>query len=128
MLDARNLTATGINKRGKDANSVRRAEQMKISFTLSKNVTTRRGSKNIYVRIQQPDQRLLMKSKNDLFKFEDLKIPYSAMRNVTYEGQELPVNIFWDNTNEPPFKEGTYTIDVFIDGFNIGTTTCTFKR
>ena len=128
MLEARGLTATGINRRGKDENSVRRAEQIKISFTLSKNVTTKRGEKTIYVRIQRPDQVLLMKSKTDLFRFEDLTIPFSASREVTYEGQELPVNIFWDNTNEPPFDIGEYTIDVFIDGFNIGTTVAEFKR
>ena len=128
MLEAKNLYATGINRRGKDENSVRRAEQLKISFALSRNVTTRRGNKTIYVRIQRPDQVLLIKSKNDLFKFEDLTIPFSAKREVTYEGQELPVNIFWDNTNEPPFEIGEYTIDVFVDGFNIGTTTVKFKR
>lgn len=128
MLEAMDLVATGINKRGKDENSIRRAEQLKVSFTLSKNVTTKRGNKTIYVRIQRPDQMLLMKSKSDLFQFEDLKIPFSASREVTYEGQELPVNIFWDNANEEPFLVGTYTIDVFIDGFNIGTTTMEFKR
>ncbi|MDX9882267.1 MAG: hypothetical protein RBS73_09385 [Prolixibacteraceae bacterium] len=128
MLEARNLSATGINYRGKEENSIRRAEQIKISFVLSKNVTTKRGEKTIYVRIQRPDQVLLTKSKNDLFPFEDLSIPFSASRTVTYEGEELPVNIFWDNTNEPPFQIGAYTVDVFVDGFNVGTTTVEFKR
>ena len=128
MLEARNLFATGINQRGKDENSVRRAEQIKISFSLSSNVTTKRGEKTIYVRIQRPDQVLLRKSATDLFEFEDMKIPFSASREVTYEGQELPVNIFWDNANETPFQIGQYTIDIFVDGFNVGTTTVEFKR
>ncbi len=127
MLEARGLFASGINRRGKDENSVRRAEQIKVNFTLSKNVTTKRGEKTIYIRIQRPDQVLLVKSKEDLFKFEDLSIPFSAKREVTYEGQELPVNIFWDNEGVP-FEIGTYTIDIFVDGFNIGTTTVEFKR
>lgn len=127
MLEARDLIAIGINRRGKEENSIRRAEQIKVSLTLSKNVTTKRGEKSIYVRIQRPDQVLLVKSKEDLFNFEDLSIPFSARREVTYEGQELPVNIFWDNEGAP-FETGTYTIDVFVDGFNIGTTTVEFKR
>lgn len=127
MLEARDLIAMGINRRGKEENSIRRAEQIKVSLTLSKNVTTKRGEKSIYVRIQRPDQVLLVKSKEDLFNFEDLSIPFSARREVTYEGQELPVNIFWDNEGAP-FETGTYTIDVFVDGFNIGTTTVEFKR
>ncbi len=127
-LEALDLTATGINSRGKDVESVRRAEQIKVSFVLSKNITTKRGNKNIYVRIQKPNQVLLQKSTNDLFQFEDLKIPYSAMREVTYEGNSLPVNIFWDNTGEPELIPGTYTVDVFVDGNNIGTTTFELKR
>ena len=128
MLDAMGLTATGINDRGRETNSTRRVVQIRVSLTLSKNVTTRRGDKNIYVRIQRPDQRLLIKSKNDLFRFEDLNIPFSASRVVTYEGQELPVNIFWDNTGEEALMDGDYTIDVFVDGFNIGTTVLTLRR
>lgn len=128
ILEALNLHVEGINKRGKAVSVKKKAEKLKISFTLSKNVTAKRGNKKIYIRILRPDQILLVKSKNDIFKFEDLKIPFSTMREVTYEGNELPVNIFWDNTGEKPFIDGTYTIDVFTDGCNIGTTSFSFKR
>ncbi|MGQ8338954.1 hypothetical protein ACUNWD_20515 [Sunxiuqinia sp. A32] len=128
MLEALSLSAFGINDRGNDVNNSQKAEKIQVSFTLSKNVTAKRGAKNIYVRIQRPDQILLIKSKNDLFRFEDLRIPYSAMREVTYEGNELPVNIFWDNNGEDPLIPGEYTIDIFADGNNIGTTTFSFKK
>jgi hypothetical protein len=69
----------------------------------------------------------MTKSPGNVFQFEDLRIPYSAMREVNYEGQDLPVNIFWDNTGEPELMVGTYTIDLFADGNNIGTTSIEFK-
>jgi len=128
MLEALNLTVDGINKKGNEVNNSSKAEKLRISFTLSKNVTAKRGTKDIYVRILRPDQILLVKSKNDRFPFEDLRIPYSAMRQVTYEGNELPVNIFWDNEGESPFMTGEYTVDIFADGNNIGTTTFSFKK
>nr|MBD3622504.1 hypothetical protein [Sunxiuqinia sp.] len=127
-LEAQGLTAFGINSRGNDVSNSDKAEKIQVNFTLGKNITARRGAKNIYVRIQRPDQILLLKSKNDLFPFEDLRIPYSAMREVTYEGNDLPVNIFWDNTGEPPLIPGEYTVDIFADGNNIGTTTFSFKK
>lgn len=127
QLEATELMAEGINTRGKEAESARRATQIRISFVLSKNITAPRGNKSIYVRIQNPNQLLLQKSQNDLFPFEDLKIPFSAKREVTYEGNALPVNIFWDNEGAA-FIPGEYTIDVFADGNNIGTTTFTLKR
>lgn len=127
LLEATELVAVGINARGKDAESARRATQIKVSFVLSKNVTAPRGNKMIYVRIQKPNQVLLQQSPNDLFQFEDLKIPFSAKREVTYEGNALPVNIFWDNQGQE-FLPGEYTVDVFADGNNIGTTKFLMKR
>jgi len=90
---------------------------------LGQNQATPRGAKSIYARIMRPDQLLLSKSSNDLFQFEDLKIQYSAMRDVVYEGKDLPVAIFWDNTNQPELMTGTYTVDLFADGNQIGETT-----
>jgi len=127
LLEATELAAVGINSRGKDAESARRAEQIKVSFVLSKNVTAPRGNKVIYIRIQKPNQVLLQQSPNDLFQFEDLKIPFSASREVTYEGNALPVNIFWDNKGQE-FLPGEYTVDVFADGNNIGTAKFLMKR
>jgi FtsZ-binding cell division protein ZapB len=127
LLEATELTAVGINARGKDAESARRATQIKVSFVLSKNVTAPRGNKVIYVRIQKPNEVLLQQSPNDLFQFEDLKIPFSASREITYEGNALPVNIFWDNKGQE-FLPGEYTVDVFADGNNIGTAKFLMKR
>lgn len=127
QLEARELIAEGLNSRSKETKFAKRTEKIRISFVLGKNITSKRGPKNIYVRIMRPDQLLLTKSPNDLFQFEDLKIPFSAMREVNYEGQDLPVAIYWDNIGESELMIGTYTIDLFADGNNIGTTTIEFK-
>ncbi len=127
QLEARELIAEGINSRGKNTRFARKAEMIRISFVLGKNVTSKRGPKNVYARIMRPDQQLLTKSDKDLFQFEDLKIPYSAVREVTYEGQDLPVAIYWDNKGESAFAVGTYTVDLFADGNNIGTATVELK-
>lgn len=123
MLEARDLIAEPLNRRSNETKRASRTEKIRIYFVLSKNVTAKRGSKNIYARITRPDQLLLTKSPDDLFQFEDVKIPYSAMREVIYEGQELAVAIFWDNLNEPELMPGTYTVDLFADGNIIGETT-----
>ena len=121
-LEALNLKAVGTNKKGREQTKASKIESIKVDFTIGKNLTAKRGAKNIYLRIQRPDQLLLTKSDKDLFKFEGLKIPYSAMREVEYEGMDLPVSIYWDNTGQPALIPGQYTIDLFADGNNIGTT------
>lgn len=127
MLETRELMAEGLNNRSKDTKYAKRVEKIRIYFILNPNVTSKRGTKNFYARIMRPDQLLLTKSPNDLFQFEDLKIPFSAMREVNYEGLELPVAIFWDNTNEPELMPGVYTINIFADGNEIGETTLEIK-
>jgi FtsZ-binding cell division protein ZapB len=126
-LEAVNLKATGTTKKGKEQSRASKIELIKVDFTLAKNLTAKRGAKNIYLRVQRPDQLLLTKSDKDLFKFEGLKIPYSAMREVEYEGMDLPVSIYWDNTGESPLIPGQYTIDIFADGSNVGTTSLEVK-
>lgn len=127
MLEARELTVTALNERSKETKFAKRAVKLRIYFVLGQNTTTKRGPKNIYARIMRPDQLLLVKSENDIFQFEDLKIQYSAMREVVYEGKDLPVAIFWDNTNEPELMPGVYTVNLFADGNEIGETTLEIK-
>lgn len=127
MLKARDLLAEPINSRSKVTKFARRAEKIRIYFVLPQNNATDRGAKNVYARIMRPDQLLMSKSEDNLFQFEDLKIQYSAMREVIYEGKDLPVAIFWDNSNEPELMTGTYTINLFSDGFEIGETTFTLQ-
>jgi FtsZ-binding cell division protein ZapB len=123
VLQVRDFVVEALNRRDKETRFADRAERIRVYFILSENVSAKRGSKDIYVRIMRPDQLLMSKSADNLFRFEDLKVQYSAMREVVYEGHDLPVAIFWDNSNEPELMTGEYTVDLFADGYNIGTTT-----
>lgn len=127
MLEVRDLIAEPLNDRSKETKYARRAAKIRIYFILGSNVTAKRGAKNIYARIMRPDQFLLTKSPNNVFQFEDLKIPYSAMREVNYEGLELPVAIYWDNSGEPEMMPGKYEVNLFADGNEIGETTFELK-
>ncbi|RIH63317.1 hypothetical protein D1164_20230 [Mariniphaga sediminis] len=123
VLQVRDFVVEALNRRDKETRFADRAERIRVYFILSENVSAKRGSKDIYVRIMRPDQLLMSKSADNLFRFEDLKVQYSAMREVVYEGHDLPVAIFWDNSNEPELMTGEYTVDLFADGYNIATTT-----
>ncbi len=128
ILEAHNILVEGLSPNNRESNKVARIQKLQVSFTLSKNNTAPRGAKNLYIRIMRPDQLLLTKSENDVFLFENLKIPFSATREVNYEGMELPVNIYWDNSDLPRLIPGTYTVDIFADGYNIGTSTFVLRK
>lgn len=127
MLEARELTAVALNRKSKETKVASRATKIRIYFVLGKNTTTKRGPKKIYARIMRPDQLLMVKSENDVFPFEDLKIQYSAMREPVYEGKDLAVAIFWDNAGESAFMSGEYVVNLFADGNMIGETSFSIK-
>jgi hypothetical protein len=120
-LDAMDISAIALNDRGKDTRFANRTAMIRVNFTLGKNVSAKKGDKSIYIRIMRPDQLLLNKSETEVFKFENMKIPYSAVREVTYDGVELPVAIFWDNQGQATLIPGEYAIEVFAEGNNIGS-------
>ena len=55
QLDATNVKITLLRKNGRDTDNIKKAKQIKVSFTIAKNITSTTGSKTAYVRILQPD-------------------------------------------------------------------------
>jgi DNA repair exonuclease SbcCD ATPase subunit len=117
-LDAVAISVEAQNKRGKQTNKINKAEKIKISFTIAKNVTAQVGDKDIYVRIMKPDGDPLVKNRNDLFRYEDREISYSIRRQIEYTGEEVGVTMYW--TIEEYLSPGTYRVDIFADGNLIG--------
>ena len=117
-LDASNITVRGINNKNKTVNRINRMDQLEIQFTINKNITAEPGVKDIYIRIQQPDDNILSKSPGDLFSFENKQINYSAKRTIEYTGEEVSLSIYWKI--EEFLQPGNYRVDIFADGNLIG--------
>lgn len=117
-LDAVAISVVGINKKGKAQKKIKSMEQLVINFTIAKNITAEPGTKDIYLRIMKPDSDILIKNRNNTFAFEDGNINYSVKRTIEYEGEEIPVTLYWDI--EEFLQPGTYRVDIFADGNLIG--------
>ena len=118
QLDATNIIATPLNKRGKTAKKVKDTKKIAISFTIVKNITAQTGNKTVYVRIAKPDNEVLTKSASNTFKYEDREIAYSIKKYFEYTGEELTQTVYWDV--EEFLAAGTYRIYLFCDGTMIG--------
>lgn len=117
-LDATGITVTSINARGKEVKKIKQMEQFVVNFRIVKNITAPVGEKTIYVRIKKPDDDILVKSRGDVFAFEGKEINYSMKKIVEYDGEELPVTMYWNI--EEFLSPGVYRVDVFADGNLIG--------
>ena len=117
-LDANNIAVNGLTNKNKTTNQIKKMAKIAVSFTVSKNITTPPGEKTIYICIMKPDDDVLIKSRGNVFVYENKEINYSSKRTITYEGEELPVTIYWDI--EEYLSPGVYRVDIFAEGNLIG--------
>lgn len=126
QLDATGVQMSLLRSNGKETNSIKRAKQIEISFTIAKNITAPTGEKIAYIRIMQPNQELLIKSNANSFVYENRKIEYSIKRKFEYTGESHDLTLYWDI--EETLKEGEYNAYIFVDGNMIGSGKATFEQ
>jgi hypothetical protein len=119
-LEIYGIAAEGLNASGRTTDRSSRTSKIKVCFVLLKNVTAPVGMKDIFLRIERPDGQLLMHSREDLFTHEGSQINFSAQRTVEYGGEDINVCIFYD-ADAGELLNGQYTVDIFSDGFHIGS-------
>ena len=123
QLDATGIYAVGHNKRGKAAKKIKDVKKFVISFTVARNVTTTTGIRSLYLRIATPTGDVL--TKGGTFQFENRALEYSIRKDIEYTGEEQKVTVYWDVAET--LSAGTYRVDIFADGHNIGSTTFNFE-
>ncbi len=126
VIKALNIVAEPISENGTVQKKTRRATKIRVCFTLSDNPVAKRGPKQVYMRISNPNERVMVKSGTDLFDLNGSQTAYSAMREIEYEGESLEACIFYDATAEEIIS-GTYYIDLYLEGGLIGTTSFSLK-
>jgi predicted nuclease with TOPRIM domain len=124
-LRAMNISALGINEKGKEVGKSKRTEKIKVCFTLAENAIAKAGNRTIFLRIARPDKIILANPENAYFTFDEQDILYSARRDIDYQNQDIDMCIYWNN--DGTLITGVYTIDLYSDGKKIGTTTFALK-
>lgn len=122
QLDATAISFTPLNKKGKQESSIKKWKQIRVDFTIAKNVTAQSGMKTLYVRITTPTGTVLNAGS---FPYENKTLQYSMKKTVEYDGNATAVSTFW-NVNEV-FSAGTYRVDIFCDGNMIGNKSFSMK-
>lgn len=119
QLDATAVKLFLLRNNATETKSIKRAKQIEVDFTITKNITAKTGEKKVYVRIIQPDQEPLYKSTRNVFIYENREINYSMSKNIEYTGEEQTVTLYWNI--EEILQKGKYEAYIFIDGNMIGS-------
>ena len=118
VIRARDLRMVALNPRNKEVTRIKNAERLRVDFVLSANELATPGNKAVYLCITAPDGFLLTTEAMPTFTFEGKAVGYTAMREVDYENEDLPVGIYYTSTG---FTPGTYRFELYMEGRMIGS-------
>ena len=103
---------------GKVMDRSSRVTQMVVNLTLAENELAPTGPVRIYVRVKDPDGNLLMDGTGASFTLDGEAMPATASREIDYNGRDVDVSIYVNNTGE--FAKGIYTAEVFTAQGRLG--------
>jgi len=125
VLSAKNISVEPQNKGAKSSSKASKVAKVKVCFTVRENSVASAGTKDIYLRIIRPDEVVLPAGNGDTFDLKGEQVVYSAKRQLEYENKDIDMCIFWDKNAD--LIAGSYTIILFSEGFEIGSSTFTLK-
>lgn len=126
VLQTTALSATGIRLRntGKQVEntSSKRVEMLKSCFTIVENRIAKPGTKELYMRIVQPDGKVLPSKDGEVtFAFgEEGELPYSVMRTIDYTNAQMDVCIFYTIPEDYDLPKGAYKFYIYEGPNRIG--------
>ncbi len=123
-LNVTGVSLTALKKNGKVEKNVTKARQLKVSFTVPQNNSTPVGQKVFYLRIINPEGELLGNSGS--FKFEGSTVGCTALKGIEYAGEEVHDQFYWNVTST--LTPGTYTVELFTDGYRLCSRSFTLKK
>ena len=128
ILRAFNIEATGMRQRGSskeiETDKINRTERIKITFTVAKNAIVKAGEKTIYLRISQPDGKVLIKGRGDEYSFiyKGERLQYSIVSTIQYQNTDAAVSVYWDKRDSQDLQKGIYNVDIYEGDHLIGNT------
>lgn len=118
QLDATNVEMKMLRSNGKTTENIKRAKQICVSCTISKNITASTGDKTAYVRIMQPNGEPLTKGYSNTFRYQNRDMNYSMCKDLEFTGEEQDLVFYWNI--EETLQKGRYHVYIFVDGNMIG--------
>ncbi|RNI22421.1 hypothetical protein [Rufibacter latericius] len=132
-LEAQNIVVSVINAKGKEKEDTeeeykaKRVDRIKLSFRLGKNEVAPKENKEILMRLIEPDGSALynLATGSGTFEFEGKEQFYTAKRDIVFDNTQQQVSFIYSKGT--PYKTGKHLIEIYSDGYLIGTTSFTLK-
>ncbi|MCF0053091.1 hypothetical protein MUK70_20260 [Dyadobacter chenwenxiniae] len=131
-LKAQNLKILTVNSRGKvkdkEEYKASRVDKIKMVFTLPENELTAQESKDIYVRVLDPEGAVVSDDATGSGEFEVDGAPskFTTRESIAYQNNNQKVELLYDNSSQ--FRPGKYNVELYAEGYKIGGGNFTIKK
>ncbi len=123
-------TAEGVklrrNGEEKSTNRARRADKIRVAFTIGKNPLTDAGDVDLYLRVLDPDDRVVSQGGEE-FNYKNEKLIYTSKETINYQNAATDVILYAEKVGGKPFTEGLYKVQVYTKSDMIMVETFTLK-
>ncbi|MDU0371169.1 hypothetical protein ACFPAF_12240 [Hymenobacter endophyticus] len=132
-LQAENIRVGVVNSREKekadDDNEfkAKRVEKIKITFNLGRNDVSPKETKQIMMRLIEPDGAALynLSTGGGTFMIDGAEAFYTAKQDIVFDNTRQPVQFLY--AKGAAYKTGLHTVELYEGGVMIGKTTFTLK-
>jgi len=131
-LKAQNLKILTVNSRGKvkdkEEYKASRVDKLKLTFTLPENELTAQESKDIYVRVLDPEGAVVADDATGSGEFEIDGAPskFTTRESIAYQNNNQKVELLYDNSSQ--LRPGKYNVELYAEGYKIGGGNFTIKK
>jgi len=125
-LKAENISVNAISANGKErdggAYRAKKIDKIKIDFDLAANPISRNGEREVYMRMLDPEGAVIadMATGSGTFVAGGRETIYTAKQTIEYNNDGTSAAFIYSRGGIP-LKKGNHPIELYCDGFRIGT-------
>lgn len=122
MLKAERISIEGVRGlKEKVMTKGSRSEKLRICFILGENPIAKPGNKSIYMRIIDPEGKVVNNGRDEEFEFEGGRMVFTLVKEVNYQNKQMDICVFQNAPTSKGFKAGKYTVEIYTDKVLIGS-------
>lgn len=133
VLHVSNIRMSAIDmrrggKKEKETSRAGKVDLMRISFDIDENRVAESGKKQIYLAIKGPDGSLVKSATSGTINDADGNdLNYTLIKEIDLVTNQPVKDVTVDWHQDTDYAKGTYTIDIYNDGYKVGSGIVTLK-
>ena len=119
--DAVRLSSGGSKE--KPTTKASKADRIRVCFTVMDNQIADKQEKALYAVIKDPNKKPFTDGdRSKITLLNGNEIPYSIKKNIFYDNKVMQLCMNWDMKSEEKLVAGRYTVEIYAEGVQIGST------